>query len=1186
MFKQYSMTALMAAILLLVGCSRNADITPIPTETFVSRPTATPAPTSKPPEEPGILISEVLTGMDGNNNHDFIELYNPGGEAPFDLKGWSLWFMLSDTGDEKLVYRWLKSTLVPPRGHYLLVYRDQDVGIRADAFMDTPMIPQRGALQLRQPDDTVGDSLSWGSGAANFAEGAPAAGLKTGLALERGPGGSKGNWADTNDNAVDFNFSSPNPQNVGSLPVPESQGSLLLTLTAPDSVLPGSQFTYQLLAENGTGQTVNDLTVQFPVPEDVDIVQVSSGMTVLDQAVFWGLKDVFQVVLWEIGSLEAAGSASASIKVSTPWTYTDVLAANYSAQAADWAIPAFGSPVLTAVEGGAIPIGELGNLVGESLMIEGTATMYTGGYFAGSGNVKFYLEDKTGGVQVWVPGGEGLVDIEIGDPVRVSGELEIYRGALELVVNDPADVQVYEGAAENSERLPATASIRDAASKPELAGKLVQLEGMVVRNEEFTYSYEIDLMDESGQLITLYVDKLTNINVEAIESGQRYRATGILEIYDTRQQLYPCIQEDFERIYPPVLSLEMSAPITVAAGENVEITLTAVNFTPDTLTGLVITATMPTGNAQFVAASDGANIKGSNFIWEIPTLAGEGASVSVDYTVRAAAGEAYLTFKGGEAAANEWSEPAVSSPYYVFVGDRVPIWAIQGAGSRSPYTLMRVTTSGTATGIFPELGGFWIQERDTDNDPLTSSGIFVHTGDLDVQVAPANIVQVSGTVRETNQQTQVQTTGPNDILILDTDSSLPAPVELDPPPDQDESDAYYESLEGMVVQVGETAVVVAPTSQYGETVLVLSRHGLDRLWQGDAAQNGLGIMVDDGSSMVHKDRTTLPYALNTGDRVSSLIGPLAYTFGRYKIEPITQPQLDLTMIELPELAQTTPDAFSIITWNVENLFDILDPHPADPDKPSIREYKVSIAKVANTVVAAGAPTIVGLQEIENIEILEDIAEHEVLGGFDYQPFLIEGTDSRYIDNGFLVRGDVAEVIAARQHAAPEGLTSRPPLEIEVEIETESGLARLFVINNHFTSMSGGESATEPRRAAQAAWNVTIVENILSENPEAYVAVIGDLNSFYQSPPLDTLREAELIHIFEIDPETRWYSYIYQGASQTLDHILVTSSLYDLIQSVDVLHVNADYALPEPDDQSPLRKSDHDPVIATFSFPRE
>jgi predicted extracellular nuclease len=204
-----------------------------------------------------------------------------------------------------------------------------------------------------------------------------------------------------------------------------------------------------------------------------------------------------------------------------------------------------------------------------------------------------------------------------------------------------------------------------------------------------------------------------------------------------------------------------------------------------------------------------------------------------------------------------------------------------------------------------------------------------------------------------------------------------------------------------------------------------------------------------------------------------------------------------------------------------------------------------------------------------------------LADYDYEALLIEGTDSRGIDNGYLIRGDRATFISLEQFVAPEGLTSRPPLLVQVEVETTNGPATIFVINNHFTSMSAGVEATEPRRNAQAEWNVEVLQQVLADHPEAYVAVIGDLNSFYDSRPIDTLRAAGMNHVFEVLPEEEHYSYIYQGLSQTLDHILVTPALFELLTRVEVLHVNADYALPFPGDPSPLRTSDHDPVVAVF-----
>jgi len=270
--------------------------------------------------------------------------------------------------------------------------------------------------------------------------------------------------------------------------------------------------------------------------------------------------------MWQIDLLAAGETVSTTITVGTPWTYFTVLAANYSVQGADGSALAFGGPVYTDVEGGVIPIGTARTILDQDLSIEGIATMYTGGLYAGTGNNKIYLADETGGIQVWIPGGAGEVNIPLGTKVRVFGANEMYRGAVEFVANTPQDVEIIEVASDESLWPPTLVTVSEAVQDATLPGLLTQVEGLVTRVEEFAYSYELDLMDEAGETLTLYVDKQTNMSVEMIEVGQRYRATGILETYVIVQQLYPRVQDDLERIYAPVLLLDLQAPITVVNG--------------------------------------------------------------------------------------------------------------------------------------------------------------------------------------------------------------------------------------------------------------------------------------------------------------------------------------------------------------------------------------------------------------------------------------------------------------------------------------------------------------------------------------------------------------------------------------------------------------------------------------------
>jgi predicted extracellular nuclease len=1136
-------------------------------------PTAAPSPrpTTQPPEPARILISEVLASGEDSNDREFIELYNTSPTAPLDLDGMTLWYQLEEGEEERILYRWTETTLIPPRGHYLLGRAGQDYQVVVDARYDLPLANSRGGLLLRNPDDSPADSLAWGGDPQKYGEGSRAPALERGVSLERKPGGPAGSGVDTDHNSRDFVLNDrPDPQGSDSPLTPARAERLQLGLAAPAQVNPGEEFVYRAEMSNLTEKTLDNLTAVIQLPTELEVVNLPAGMDVNQGR-----------VTWQVDQLSSRSSARVEFTVRAPWTYLTAEITGALLQSPDWPVPAVEGPVRTRIAGGAVPVAVARDLLGNEVVVEGVATMYTGGYYAGSGNTKFYLEDETHGLQVWIPDGAGEVEVGVGDRVRVKGVPELYRGAVELVTEDPADVEILQQAGGGDQPLPEEVSLAEVVEdKENLAGRLARVEGEIIRVEEFSYSYEIDLEDDTGQVLTLYVDKNTNLTVEHLEVGDHYRASGILEIRDAAIQLYPRLAEDLEKIYPPILRLAARVPATVPPGEEFRVTLTAFNHTPETLHDLEIRFQVP-DQVRVVEIEDQGELGEQSWItWARPELPGNGASAAVSVRL-AGLGGAYVRFDQAQASAEEWAEPAEMDLHYTFFGELIPIWAVQGPAFRSPYLLDEVKTTGIVTAVFPELGGFWIQERQTDRDPRTSPGVFVHTGGLNADVEIGNRVRVKGTARETYQQTQIRVRSLGDVQVLEESVVLPEPVELDPPDEVEAAAIYFEALEGSLVQVTQPATAVAPSSKYGEYVIVLDKHGVSRLWTADPS--GLGIMVDDGSEREHEYRDTLPYVIGVGDGVTDLAGVLAYTYGNYKIEPLNTPALSPVEKKLPELEIPLPGDFSAATWNVENLFDVVLPHPSDPDLPTVSEYEIDLKKVANTILAAGAPTVVGLQEVENLEILEDLTADGLLGSFGYQPYLIEGTDSRGIDVGYLVRTDQVEVVDVRQFPAPEGLTSRPPLMVQLEVVVEEGTRTIFVLNNHFTSMSGGEEATEPRRTGQALWNVKVLEELREEFPEADFLVLGDLNSYYFSAPIDALREAGLEHVFELLPEDEKYNYIYQGQSQVLDHILVNAGLWEQLRRVTILHTNADYPLPEPGDPSPLRKSDHDLVLAVFDL---
>ncbi len=1107
----------------------------------------------------GALISELLTGVPGANNHEFIELYNAG-ESAVNLAGYRLVYLTRQDQEETLLYNWDDSVDIPAQGHYLLVHEGENIGLLPDAHFSTAIFEGKGGLVLLDGDGQVVDRLGWGEAPDGYFSGSPVTDLLAGSSMERLPGGELGSGTNSGDNAADFFLQSePDPQNSGNLPTPLNDDRLAIHLAFPRAIAPGTAFELGVQVENLSPAAVTGVLVSLPLADHFTVVALPDGAEAADGR-----------VSWSIDNIGPGETTSESLTLTAPFAKIAALFSGYYAEAAT--LPrAYGELAMLEMDGTAIPVAVARELpYGSVVTVEGVVTMYPGGFFAGSSSAKFYLEDESGGVQIFADGGLFDVSVNIGDRVRVTGVTELFRDSLEVIpVDNVTDIIVLEKNGPAPQ--PAAITIEQNETDAAVLGRLNMLEGTVARIDEFTYNYEVDLADERGNQTRLYIDKDTGISDEPLKLGSQYRVTGISELTSNVRELKPRLQSDIVEIFPPVLLLQLSGPTSVLPGDSITITITAVNHTPEPLTNVIISAVNQAGFTQE---------------WLIEELAGDGAAESVIYQLQAPADAAGLLELGTiSAVADQWPEPVLAGDYQTYIGEGVPIWAIQGSGSRSPLIGERVTAVGLVTGAFPEMDGFFLQSLDPDGDPLTSDGLFIAADNLGGRVQQGDIVQVTGRVREDAGQTILRPALPADIVVRSGEPAAEiGPVVYDPPASPDEAAIYKESLEGMLVTINTPAVVVGPSNQYGEFMLVYEKWDTDLVRRTDEL-NGFVMWVDDATFNTHVDQSTLPLAVARGDVVKEVIGPLTYTYGNYKIAPLATPDIQYGQHPLPSIAEAAGNQFSVATFNVENLFDTAIPHPADLPRLSEEEFAQQLDKVAQTIIALGAPVIVALQEVENIGVLQDLAGRSLLADYHYNPYLLEGNDSRGIDVGYLVRDDRATVEDFAILDAPNALFSRPPLMLQATVHLDSGDEQLILLNNHFLSLSAGELQTEAVRNNQAAWNAGLVDRLSSENPDMHIIVLGDLNSFYGTMPLDTLQERGLYHAYEFfeDDELLPYTYIYEGSAQSLDHILMSESLFERLSLVEALHTNADFPIPDPADSSPHRVSDHDPLLVMFTF---
>ena len=198
-------------------------------------------------------------------------------------------------------------------------------------------------------------------------------------------------------------------------------------------------------------------------------------------------------------------------------------------------------------------------------------------------------------------------------------------------------------------------------------------------------------------------------------------------------------------------------------------------------------------------------------------------------------------------------------------------------------------------------------------------------------------------------------------------------------------------------------------------------------------------------------------------------------------------------------------------YNLENLFDTEnDPITYDDDRtPDGKDrwtqeiYTDKLANMAEVIAqigpeeAQGPPAILGVAEIENLKVLQELTGQEVLRSAHYGIVHYDSPDRRGIDVGLLYNTQVFQVINSKVFELELYDTEREDKRIYTrdQLLVTGNLAgeRMHVIVNHWPSRSGGEARTRPRRMAAAALNKKIMDSILSQEPYAKIVSMGDLN---------------------------------------------------------------------------------------------
>lgn len=201
---------------------------------------------------------------------------------------------------------------------------------------------------------------------------------------------------------------------------------------------------------------------------------------------------------------------------------------------------------------------------------------------------------------------------------------------------------------------------------------------------------------------------------------------------------------------------------------------------------------------------------------------------------------------------------------------------------------------------------------------------------------------------------------------------------------------------------------------------------------------------------------------------------------------------------------------TVAFYNLENLFDTInDPNKNDEASP-IMEMKINTSeiykkKVANmarvladigTDTAKNSPVIIGVSEVENVHVLEDVVNDPQLLSKDYGIVHYDSPDRRGIDVGLLYQKKYFTPIHTSSHElifyddnSRERVYTRDQLLVSGKLEGEM----IHIIVNHWPSRSGGEARSRPKRVAAAKLSKKIIDSLQTIDPYAKIVLMGDLN---------------------------------------------------------------------------------------------
>lgn len=250
-------------------------------------------------------------------------------------------------------------------------------------------------------------------------------------------------------------------------------------------------------------------------------------------------------------------------------------------------------------------------------------------------------------------------------------------------------------------------------------------------------------------------------------------------------------------------------------------------------------------------------------------------------------------------------------------------------------------------------------------------------------------------------------------------------------------------------------------------------------------------------------------------------------------------------------------------WNVENLFDYDDDSktrdndflPDGKYEWTQDKYYQKLDRIAQVMNDLGddLPHFMGLVEVENLRVLEDLVKHDDIRKAAYKIIHKDSKDQRGIDVAMLYNPLYLSLIDFEfldiDSHSDNNLFSRDILYASFS-QADGSVLHTFV--NHWPSRRDGWKETEYKRLAAAKTLKQKLDEITQKNPDAQLLVCGDFNDYPDNTSLETIvaaksikdKNAQLVNLaYELDKSDKG-TITYEGDWGMFDQFIVSKSLID------------------------------------------